>query len=88
MVGSIDPGRGTLRGVHWLPEIAALFGTPVAETILASGHMRSHQQAGHMTASDPILTLAVPLASRGPSTYGPRLALRLAGVTTGVMVPG
>jgi hypothetical protein len=34
--------------------VDALFGTPVAEPILASVHVRAHQQAGHMNASDPI----------------------------------
>ena len=38
-------------------EAALLFGTRVAETILASGHVRPHQQAGHMIASDPIKNL-------------------------------
>ena len=42
---------GTQRHIE---ETAALFGTHVAETILASGHVRPHQQAGHMIASDPI----------------------------------
>ena len=37
-------------------KVAALFGTRVAEPILASGHVRPHQQAGHMIASDPIHT--------------------------------
>ena len=31
-----------------------LFGTRVAKTILASGHVRPHKQAAHMIASDPI----------------------------------
>jgi len=44
-------------GPSGTPETATLFGTPVAETILASGHVRPHQQAGHMIASDPIRTL-------------------------------
>ena len=34
-----------------------LFGTLVAETILASVHVRAHRQAGHMDASDLIKTL-------------------------------
>src|SRR3954453_20491307 len=34
--------------------VASLFGTLVAETILASVHVRAHQQAGHMDASDLI----------------------------------
>lgn len=31
-----------------------MFGTCVAETILASVHVRAQQQAGHMNASDQI----------------------------------
>jgi hypothetical protein len=34
-----------------------IFGTLVAETILASVHVRAQQQAGHMDASDLIQTL-------------------------------
>jgi hypothetical protein len=40
-----------------LYEVANLFGTLVAETILASVHVRAHQQAGHMDASDLIEAL-------------------------------
>jgi hypothetical protein len=50
--------------------VALLFGTLVAETILASVHVRAHQQAGHMGASDLIKALQKHLARRGPSTYG------------------
>jgi hypothetical protein len=50
--------------------VAILFGTLVAETILASVHVRAHQQAGHMGASDLIKTLQIHLARRVPSTYG------------------
>jgi hypothetical protein len=46
-----------------LYEVAMLFGTLVAETILASVHVRAHRQAGHMDASDLIGTLQN--ASRG-----------------------
>jgi hypothetical protein len=46
-----------------------VFGTRVAETILASGHVRPHKQAGHMIASDPIKSPLNELASRRPSTY-------------------
>ena len=49
--------------------VAVLFGTLVAETILASVHVRAHRQAGHMDASDLIKTLQKYLARRGPSTY-------------------
>ena len=42
-------------------QAALLFGTRVAETILASVHVRTHQQAVHMNASDPIKLLLKPL---------------------------
>ena len=45
-------------------------GTRVAETILASVHVRARLQAGHMDASDLIKLLQNDLAWRGPSTYG------------------
>jgi hypothetical protein len=51
-------------------QVACLFGTRVAETILASVHVRAHRQAGHMGASDLIKALHKNLARRGPSTYG------------------
>jgi hypothetical protein len=47
-----------------------MLGTRVAETILASGYVRPHTKAGHMSASDPIKSLLNNLARRGPSTYG------------------
>jgi hypothetical protein len=50
-------------------QVALLFGTRVAETILASVHVRAHQQAGHMNASDLIRILQKYLARRVPSTY-------------------
>src|SRR6266849_10978695 len=71
MVGSIDPRCETVRGTHWPKKVAWLFGARVAETILASGSKRPHQQAGHMDASDPIRPEKT-LAARGPSTYGSR----------------
>jgi hypothetical protein len=37
--------------------VVKLFGTRVAETILASVHVRAHQKAGHMDASDLIKSL-------------------------------
>src|ERR1700723_1318136 len=37
MVGSIDPRCEILRGTHWPVKVAGVFGTRVAETILASG---------------------------------------------------
>jgi len=59
MVRSIDPRPETLRSTQWpyCSEAAALFGTRVAETILASVHIRAHQKAGHMDASDLTVTL-------------------------------
>src|SRR6202047_1348474 len=46
-------------------EVAVLFGTLVAETILASVHVRAHKQAGHMDASDLIKTLQYTLQGGG-----------------------
>jgi hypothetical protein len=69
MGGSIDPRCETLRGTHWPIQVVWLLGTRVAETILASGPNKPHQQAGHMDASDPIRPQK-PLVPRGPSTYG------------------
>ena len=48
-----------------LYEVAHLFGTLVAETILASGHARPHTQAGHMDASDLIKALQNTLQGGG-----------------------
>jgi transposase len=54
--GRID--RSEVRDSPWNPlakdKVVRLFGARVAETILASGPKRPHQQAGHMDASDPI----------------------------------
>ena len=44
-----------------LYEAVFLYGTLVAETILASVHVRAHQQAGHMDASDLIKALQTTL---------------------------
>jgi hypothetical protein len=53
--------RSTTRVIPHFPvaldEVALLFGTLVAETILASVHVRTHQQAEHMDASDLIKAL-------------------------------
>ncbi len=54
MVRSIDPRRVILRQFHWPFKVVAVLGTCVAETILASGHVRPHTKAAHMEASDPI----------------------------------
>jgi hypothetical protein len=68
--------RSKTRDTPWgpvAPKDAEVFGARVAETILASVHVRARQQAGHMDASDLIKTLPNGLARRGPSTYGPRI---------------
>jgi hypothetical protein len=51
-------------------EVAMLFGTLVAETILASVHVRTHRQAGHMDASDLIKTLQNTLRGGGRPHMG------------------
>jgi hypothetical protein len=48
-----------------------LFGARVAETILASDPSRSHQQAGHMDASDPIRPCKKLLWHGGRPHMGP-----------------
>src|SRR5215467_13525488 len=48
---------------------------------LGSGRVRPHQQTGHMIAIASIRRCS-PLVGRGPSTYGSRLSLRSAGMTT------
>ena len=56
--------RSTTRDTPLSPmaryEVAGLFGTHAAETILASVHVRAHQQAEHMDASDLIKALQTP----------------------------
>ena len=54
MVRSINPRRVKLRQIQWPLKVEKLLGTRVAETILASGHVRPHPKAAHMEASDPI----------------------------------
>jgi hypothetical protein len=53
--------RSSTREIPHFPvalyEVALLFGALVAETILASVHVRAHKQAGHMGASDLIKAL-------------------------------
>jgi hypothetical protein len=46
-------------------KVALMFGTCVAETILASVHVRAQQQAGHMDASDLIRALQNTLLEGG-----------------------
>src|ERR1700682_4670588 len=72
MAGSIDPRCETVRGTHWPKKVAWLFGTRVAETILASGSKRPHQQAGHIDASDPIRPEKL-LRHGGRPHMGPRV---------------
>src|ERR1700724_510093 len=48
-----------------LYEVAVLFGSVVAKTILASVHVRAHKQAGHMDASDLIKILQYTLQGGG-----------------------
>ena len=61
--------RSTTRDIPHFPvalyEVAILFGTLVAETILASVHVRAHKQAGHMDASDLIKALHNTLRGGG-----------------------
>src|SRR5829696_2290403 len=55
-----------------LYEAAHLFGTLIAETILASVHVRARKQAGHMGASDLIKALQNTLQGEGrPHTGNP-----------------
>jgi hypothetical protein len=47
--------RSETRDTPWTPlaaKVAGVSGTCVAETILASVHVRARKQAGHMDASD------------------------------------
>ena len=66
--------------------VAMLFGTHIAETILASVHVRAHQQAGHMDASDLIKTLQNHLARRGP--FSNRVSLVNGLLLSSVALPG
>src|SRR3954465_11622106 len=59
--------------------VALLFGTRVAETILASVHVRAHPQAGHMDASNLIKALQNTLRGGGRPHMGlPRLTMHRA----------
>ena len=53
-----------------LYEVVFLYGTLVAETILASVHVRAHPQAGHMDASDLIKALQNTLRGGGRPHMG------------------
>src|ERR1700680_692522 len=57
--------RDTPHSPVALYEVAHLFGTLVAETILASVHVRARKQAGHMDASDLIRALQNALRRGG-----------------------
>jgi hypothetical protein len=61
--------RSTTRDIPHFPvalyKVALLFGTLVAETILASVHVRARKQAGHMNASDLIKALPNTLREGG-----------------------
>ena len=53
-----------------LYEVAHLFGTLVAETIMASVRVRARKQAGHMDASDLIKALQNALQGGGRPHMG------------------
>ena len=56
--------RSSMREIPHSPvalyEVANLFGTLIAETILASVHVRARKKAGHTGASDLIKALQTP----------------------------
>src|SRR3954454_19435137 len=59
-----------------LHEVVNLFGTLIAETILASVRVRARKQAGHMGASDLINAAAKHLAKRAVHIWGIRVHTR------------
>ena len=59
-------------------EVAMLFGTPTAETVLASVHVRAHQQAEYMGASDLIKALQTALRGGARSLIAPPLSMAIA----------
>src|SRR5690625_2798514 len=67
---SIRDGRHSARS-NGTKQVASMFGTPAAETILASGHVRPHPtgRTYGCKRTDP-KNAARNLAGRGPSTYG------------------
>src|SRR5258706_16135872 len=80
MVGSIDPRCETVRGTHWPNQ-----GRVVVWSSRRGNHLGQRSIATASTGrtygckrSDQTRKT---LAARGPSTYGSRLALRLAGTT-------
>ena len=62
--------RDTPHSPVALYAVAHLFGTLVAETILASVHVRAHKEAGHMDASDLIKALQNILRGEGRPHMG------------------
>ena len=66
--------RSLMREIPHSPvalyEVAHLFGTLIAETILASVHVRARKQAGHMGASDLIKALQNPCEERAVLIWG------------------
>src|SRR5713226_7244552 len=82
MVGSIDPRCETVRGTHWPNQ-----GRAVVWSSRRGNHLGQRSIATASTGrtygckrSDQTRKT---LAARGPSTYGSRLALRLAATTRG-----
>ncbi len=66
--------RDTPRDPAAILETANLFGTRVAEPILAGGHVHRHQQTGHMIASDPIRSLLSSCKSGAVHIWVPAFA--------------
>ena len=72
-----------------LYEVAHLFGTLIAETILASVHVRARKQAGHMGASDLIKALQNTLRGGGrPHTGNARGVRGMLASTVGGYIAG
>ena len=53
-----------------LHEVPHLFGTFIAEIVLASVHRRAHEQVGHTDLGDLIKTTEKSLARKGAAPYG------------------
>src|ERR1019366_6711280 len=68
----MDPRRETFRWIHWPSKVATVFGTRVAETILASVHVRALKLGRTYGRKRSDQTLPKSLARRGPSTYESR----------------
>ena len=78
----------TLRLNLWPLQVDDLFGTRVAETILARGHVRLHTEAGHMIASDPIKISIQRPCKWGSSTYDSLCWLLEVGMDDQSLFPG